>query len=141
MKKNKFLLLLLLAASFSPGQAFAQPRQPAATTPVTNEQLETYVQMGTAVTCSLMVDQKIPFVKAIPPAASMVAGVVSAKHGGKFQGNPNQEAMSPQQLFDNAVIFIVGGDKATCYPRLSPEDQKEVDKLLESVKNSQTKTK
>jgi len=138
MIKNKLFLLPLVAASLLPIPALSQATKPAATTPVTTEQLETYIQMAAVVSCTLMVEQKVPFAKAIPPAAAMVTNVLAYKHGGLFQSNPKQEAIPPKQLFENSFVFIVRADKTVCYSQISSEDQKEVDKFLDAVKNAQS---
>ena len=140
MKKGSFLLLPLLAASLFPLPSLAQSTAAPATKPATPEEINLYVLMGSVVSCTLMADQKVCFDKALPAAASMVTTVMLNKHGGQLSAEPGK-VLSADQLFQGNFVYIVNADKNICYSKLSAQDQKEIDKVLESFKKSQTNSK
>lgn len=135
MKKSSFFLLPLLASTLFPLPCFAQAAAAPVTKPATAEELNTYVFMGSVVSCTLMIDQKLSFDKAISSAAVMVSSIILSKHGGKVAQEPNK-ALSFDQLMEGNIIYIASSDKRLCYPKLSAEDQKGIDKVLESVRKA-----
>jgi hypothetical protein len=136
MKKSSFFLLPLLASILCPLPCFAQAAAAPVTKPATAQELNTYIYMGSIVSCSLMIDQKISYDKAISSAAVMVSSVLLNKHGGKVAQEPNI-ALSFEQLMNGNIIYIASSDKKFCYPKLSAEDQKGIDNVLESAKKAQ----
>jgi len=135
MKKSSFFLLPLLASALCPLPCFAQAAAAPETKPATVQDLNTYIFMGSVVSCTLMIDQKLSYDKAISSAAVMVSSIILNKHGGKVAQEPNK-ALAFDQLMQGNIIYIANSDKNLCYPKLPAEDQKGIDKILESLKSA-----
>jgi hypothetical protein len=132
-------LLVLAAPLLSPRAAVAQaapPKAPAAaaaTKPATVEEVNTYMTMSAINLCALS-QQKVPFKAALDGSVSMVASVLTEKHGSRLVGSSNP--LSREQIINATVIESVLRSDRFCGTRLPADWRKEYDTLLAQIRKS-----
>jgi hypothetical protein len=132
-------LLVLAAPLVSPLAAVAQsapPKAPAAAAaskPATVEEVNTYMTMSAINLCALS-QQKVPFKAALDGSVSMVASVLTEKHGSRLVGSSNP--LSREQIINATVIESVLRSDRFCGTRLPADWRKEYDTLLAQIRKS-----
>jgi hypothetical protein len=136
------VLLVLAAPLVSPLAAVAQsapPKAPAAapaaaaSKPATVEDVNTYMTMSAINLCALS-QQKVPFKAALDGSVSMVASVLTEKHGSRLVGSANP--LSRDQIINATVIESILRSDRFCGTRLPADWRKEYDTLLAQIRKS-----
>jgi hypothetical protein len=135
-------LLLLAAPLAAPLVARAQPAAPpapgaaaSAGKPATVEEVNTYMTMSAINLCALS-QQKVPFKAALDGSVSMVASVLTEKHGSRLAGAPN--ALSRDQIINATVAESLLRSDRFCGSRLPADWRKEYDTLLPQIRKALT---
>ncbi|MFM7362558.1 MAG: hypothetical protein ACKO6F_03575 [Cyanobium sp.] len=134
-------LLLIGAPLFATAPALAQqqPARPAApppasgARPATPEEVNTYMTMSAINLCALS-QQKVPFRAALDGSVSMVASVLTEKHGSRIAGAAN--ALNRDQVINATVAESVLRSERFCGTKLPPDWRKEYDKLLPEIRKA-----
>jgi len=132
-------LLLLTAPLLSPLAASAQqtppPQPPAASKPATVEEVNTYMTMSAINLCALS-QQKVPFKAALDGSVSMVASVLTEKHGSRLAGAATP--LSRDQIINATVAESLLRSDRFCGTRLPADWRKEYDTLLPQIRKALT---
>lgn len=123
-----------LAQAPAPAPAPAPPQAPP-TRAATQEELALYTTMGAVASCDLAVRSQVPLTKSLPSTTSMVAYILSTRHGSEIQGVSTGK-LSNEQLMQGSFIQIVGGIRRGCYDKLPATDKKEVDTIVAQVEKA-----
>ena len=97
--------------------------------PATDAEINLYRQRAVSDLCNSRLS-KVPFPKAISAAAKKYAQAVTQKHKGFVEEIPNKK-LTPDQLYNGAVLQILDGAIQTC-PNLVPDVDKK--KFADAVK-------
>jgi hypothetical protein len=132
-------LLLLTAPLLSPLAASAQqtppPQPPAASKPATVEEVNTYMTMSAINLCALS-QQKVPFKAALDGSVSMVASVLTEKHGSRLAGAATP--LSRDQIINATVAESLLRSDRFCGTKLPADWRKEYDTLLPQIRKALT---
>lgn len=134
-------LLLVAAPLLAPLAAVAQsapPKAPSAagaTKPASVEEVNTYMTMSAINLCALS-QQKVPFKAALDGSVSMVASVLTEKHGSRLAGAPNP--LSRDQIINATVAESILRSDRFCGTRLPADWRKEYDTLLPQIRKALT---
>ena len=134
-------LLLLTAPLLSPLAASAQQAPPpqapggAASKPATVEEVNTYMTMSAINLCALS-QQKVPFKAALDGSVSMVASVLTEKHGSRLAGAANP--LSRDQIINATVAESLLRSDRFCGSKLPADWRKEYDTLLPQIRKALT---
>jgi hypothetical protein len=132
-------LLLLAAPLVSPLAVVAQSAPPKASTaagaakPATVEEVNTYMTMSAINLCALS-QQKVPFKAAMDGSVTMVASVLTERHGSLLVGSTSP--LSREQIINAIVIESVLRSDRFCGTRLPADWRKEYDTLLAQIRKS-----
>ena len=132
-------LLLVAAPLLAPLAAVAQsapPKAPpaaAASKPASVEEVNTYMTMSAINLCALS-QQKVPFKAALDGSVSMVASVLTEKHGSRLAGAPNP--LSRDQIINATVAESILRSDRFCGTRLPADWRKEYDTLLPQIRKA-----
>ena len=131
-------MLLLVAPLLAPLEAAAQsaaPKAPpaAASKPASVEEVNTYMTMSAINLCALS-QQKVPFKAALDGSVSMVASVLTEKHGSRLAGAANP--LNRDQIINATVAESVLRSDRFCGTRLPPDWRKEYDALLPQIRKA-----
>jgi hypothetical protein len=136
------VLLLLAAPLLSPLGAAAQPppapQAPAgaaAGKPATVEEVNTYMTMSAINLCALS-QQKVPFKAALDGSVSMVASVLTEKHGSRLAGAATP--LSRDQIINATVAESLLRSDRFCGTKLPADWRKEYDTLLPQIRKALT---
>jgi hypothetical protein len=136
-------LLLLTAPLLSPLTASAQQTPPpqapgaAASKPATVEEVNTYMTMSAINLCALS-QQKVPFKAALDGSVSMVASVLTEKHGSRLAGAATP--LSRDQIINATVAESLLRSDRFCGTKLPADWRKEYDTLLPQIRKALTPT-
>jgi hypothetical protein len=139
---SRLAALLLIGTPLlasAPVVAQQQPARPAApppaagARPATPEEVNTYMTMSAINLCALS-QQKVPFRAALDGSVSMVASVLTEKHGSRIAGAAN--ALSRDQVINATVAESVLRSDRFCGTKLPPDWRKEYDKLLPEIRKA-----
>lgn len=130
-------LLLLAAPLLSPLSAAAQqaPAGAAASKPATVEEVNTYMTMSAINLCALS-QQKVPFKAALDGSVSMVASVLTEKHGSRLAGAATP--LSRDQIINATVAESLLRSDRFCGTKLPADWRKEYDTLLPQIRKALT---
>jgi hypothetical protein len=132
-------LLLVATPLVAAAPALAQQARPAtpppatAAKPATAEEVNTYMTMSAINLCALS-QQKVPFRAALDGSVSMVASVLTEKHGSRIAGTPN--ALNRDQIINATVAESVLRSDRFCGPKLPADWRKEYDTLLPEIRKA-----
>jgi hypothetical protein len=133
------ILVVLAAPLLAPLAAAAQsapPKAPpaaAATKPASVEEVNTYMTMSAINLCALS-QQKVPFKAALDGSVSMVASVLTEKHGSRLAGAANP--LSREQIINATVAESILRSDRFCGTRLPADWRKEYDTLLPQIRKA-----
>jgi hypothetical protein len=130
LKRSALALLLLPLAFGLTAPAHAQQAAARAATP---EEVNTYMAMSAINMCALAAS-KVAFKPAIDSSVSMVASVITDKHGGKIAGGPAN--LTRQQIINATVAESVLRVERICGKNLPADWRKEFDPVLAQVKKA-----
>ncbi|MFM7265073.1 MAG: hypothetical protein ACKOZW_05685 [Cyanobium sp.] len=125
-------LLAPLAAMAQSAPPKAQPAA-AATKPASVEEVNTYMTMSAINLCALS-QQKVPFKAALDGSVSMVASVLTEKHGSRLAGAANP--LSRDQIINATVAESILRSDRFCGSRLPADWRKEYDTLLPQIRKA-----
>jgi hypothetical protein len=133
-------LLLIVSPLAAAAPALAQQQaRPATPPPATGakaasaEEVNTYMTMSAINLCALS-QQKVPFRAALDGSVSMVASVLTEKHGSRIAGSPN--ALNRDQIINATVAESVLRSERFCGTKLPADWRKEYDKLLPEIRKA-----
>jgi hypothetical protein len=128
------LLAASLLAPFPVAAQSAPPNVPAATAkPASVEDVNTYMTMSAINLCALS-QQKVPFKAALDGSVSMVASVLTEKHGSRIAGSAN--ALSREQIINATVAESILRSDRFCGTKLPADWRKEYDTLLPQIRKA-----
>lgn len=126
-------LIAPLAATAQSAPPKAPPAAAAATKPASVEEVNTYMTMSAINLCALS-QQKVPFKAALDGSVSMVASVLTEKHGSRLAGAPNP--LSRDQIINATVAESILRSDRFCGTRLPADWRKEYDTLLPQIRKA-----
>jgi hypothetical protein len=127
---------LLLPLSVSAQQAPAAAPAGAVTgKPATVEEVNTYMTMSAINLCALS-QQKVPFKAALDGSVSMVASVLTEKHGSRLAGAATP--LSRDQIINATVAESLLRSDRFCGTKLPADWRKEYDTLLPQIRKALT---
>jgi hypothetical protein len=127
---------LLLPLSAAAQQTPPNPPAAAATSkPATVEDVNTYMTMSAINLCALS-QQKVPFKAALDGSVSMVASVLTEKHGSRLTGSPNP--LNRDQIINATVAESLLRSDRFCGTKLPGDWRKEYDALLPQIRKALT---
>lgn len=130
------LLGVLLALLAGPSLAQQRPAAPPPATggkAATAEEVNTYMTMSAINLCALS-QQKVPFRAALDGSVSMVASVITEKHGSRIAGAASP--LNRDQIINATVAESVLRSERFCGTRLPADWRKEYDKLLPEIRKA-----
>jgi len=141
LKRSALALVLPIAFSL-PAQVQAQQKAPAAQRPAaqpraakmaTADEVNTYMAMAAINMCGLAT-AKVPFKTAMNSNVTMVASVLTDKHGGQIAGAPS--VLNREQIINATVAETILRVDRTCGKTLPADWRKELDPLLAQVRKA-----
>jgi hypothetical protein len=99
------------------------------------EEVNTYMTMSAINLCALS-QQKVPFKAALDGSVSMVASVLTEKHGSRLAGSPNP--LNRDQIINATVAESILRSDRFCGTRLPADWRKEYDTLLPQIRKALT---
>jgi hypothetical protein len=125
--------LSLLAGPSLAQQSPAPPPPATGAKAATAEEVNTYMTMSAINLCALS-QQKVPFRAALDGSVSMVASVITEKHGSRIAGAAS--ALNRDQIINATVAESVLRSERFCGTRLPADWRKEYDKLLPEIRKA-----
>jgi hypothetical protein len=142
LKRSALALILFPLAFALPAQVQAQQKAPAAQRPAaqpratkmaTADEINTYMAMAAINMCGLAA-AKVPFKTAMNSSVTMVASVLTDKHGGQIAGAPS--VLNRDQIINATVAETILRVDRTCGKSLPADWRKELDPLLAQVRKA-----
>lgn len=135
IRRTALALILCPLAIVPAGSVLAQQQQqqrPAARV-ASPDEVNTYMAMSAINMCALAAS-KVPFKAAIDSSVSMVASVITDKHGGQISGAPSK--LTREQIINATVAETVLRVDRICGKNLPADWKKELDPIIAQVRQA-----
>ena len=107
-------------------------------TPATQEEVNTYMQMGAVNLCILSTEKGINLSteNALKASAGMVSNVLANKHGNRVAGENDNQEIPESAIWNSSAALVALKANETC--KLTGENKEYLERLLASIKELRT---
>lgn len=133
IRRTALALILCPLAIVPAGSVLAQQQQPRAARVASPDEVNTYMAMSAINMCALAAS-KVPFKAAIDSSVSMVASVITDKHGSQISGAPSK--LTREQIINATVAETVLRVDRICGKNLPADWKKELDPIIAQVRQA-----